>query len=68
MGVASLLSIVAYLGALGPLAQAFSALIALVTALVVSPLIAWWTKGRYYLARRPSPTCRRRSTTAATGA
>ena len=54
MGVASLLSIVAYLGALGPLAQAFSAMIALVTALVVSPLIAWWTKGRYYLARRPS--------------
>ena len=54
MGVASLLSITAYLGALGPLAQAFSALIALVTALVVSPLIAWWTKGRYYLARRPS--------------
>ena len=54
MGVASLLSIVAYLGALGPLAQAFSAMIALVTALVVSPLIAWWTKGKYYLARRPS--------------
>ncbi|HWH83092.1 MAG TPA: ATP-binding protein, partial [Burkholderiaceae bacterium] len=53
MGVASVLSIVAYLGALGPLAQAFSALIALVTALVVSPLIAWRTKGRYYLARSP---------------
>ncbi|MES3013954.1 MAG: ATP-binding protein [Pseudomonadota bacterium] len=54
MGVASLVSIVAYLGALGPLAQAFSALIALVTALVVSPLIAWWTKGRYYIARSPA--------------
>src|SRR6185295_14716526 len=54
MGVASLLSIVAWLGVLGPMAQAFSALIALVTALVVSPLIAWGTKGRYYLAREPS--------------
>ncbi|MBC8056710.1 MAG: response regulator [Rhizobiales bacterium] len=54
MGVASVLSIVAYLGALGALAQAFSAVIALVTALVVSPLIAWWTKGRYYIARSPS--------------
>ena len=54
MGVASLLSIVAYLGALGPFAQAFSALIALVTALIVSPLIAWWTKGRYYIARSPA--------------
>ena len=53
MGVASVLSIVAYLGVLGPLAQAFSALIALVTAFVVSPLIAWRTKGRYYLARPP---------------
>ena len=55
MGVASLLSIVAYVGLLGPLAQAFSALIALVTALIVSPLIAWWTKGRYYIARAPQP-------------
>jgi signal transduction histidine kinase/purine-cytosine permease-like protein/ActR/RegA family two-component response regulator len=54
MGVASLLSITAYLGAFGAMAQAFSALIALVTAFVVSPLIAWSTKGRYYLAREPS--------------
>ncbi|HEY4068916.1 MAG TPA: ATP-binding protein, partial [Burkholderiaceae bacterium] len=55
MGVASLLSIIAWLGVLGPMAQAFSALIALVTALIVSPLIAWGTKGRYYLARTPAP-------------
>jgi signal transduction histidine kinase/purine-cytosine permease-like protein/ActR/RegA family two-component response regulator len=54
MGIASLLSIAAYLGALGPMAQAFSALIALVAAFVASPLIAWWTKGRYYIARQPS--------------
>jgi signal transduction histidine kinase/CheY-like chemotaxis protein/purine-cytosine permease-like protein len=53
MGVASGLSIIAWLGLLGPMAQAFSALIALVTALIVSPLIAWGTKGRYYLARQP---------------
>jgi len=53
MGVASLLSIVAWLGVLGPMAQAFSAVIALVTALIVSPLIAWATQGRYYLAREP---------------
>jgi signal transduction histidine kinase/FixJ family two-component response regulator len=33
------------------LAQAFSALIALGTALAASPLIAWATRGRYYLAR-----------------
>jgi hypothetical protein len=53
MGVASLLSIVAWLGLMGPMAQAFSAVIALITALVVSPLIAWRTQGRYYLARQP---------------
>jgi signal transduction histidine kinase/CheY-like chemotaxis protein/purine-cytosine permease-like protein len=52
MGIASLLSVAAHLGAFGPLAQAFSALIALVTAFVASPLIAWATGGRYYIARR----------------
>jgi signal transduction histidine kinase/purine-cytosine permease-like protein/ActR/RegA family two-component response regulator len=51
MGLASVLSVAAHLGWLGPAAQAFSAVIAMVTALAVSPLIAWWTKGRYYLAR-----------------
>jgi signal transduction histidine kinase/CheY-like chemotaxis protein/purine-cytosine permease-like protein len=55
MGVASLVSIVAHLGWLGPMAQAFSAVIAMVTAFAVSPLIAWWTQGRYYIARIPSP-------------
>ncbi|WP_374561798.1 ATP-binding protein [Ideonella sp.] len=49
--LASLLSVAAHLGAFGPLAQAFSAMIALVTAFVAAPLIAWATKGRYYLAR-----------------
>ncbi|HUG25822.1 MAG TPA: ATP-binding protein [Albitalea sp.] len=55
MGLASVLSITAYLGLMGPMAQAFSALIALATALVASPLIAWYTKGKYYLAREPKP-------------
>ncbi|MFL6624963.1 MAG: ATP-binding protein, partial [Vitreoscilla sp.] len=52
MGAASVLSVAAHLGAFGALAQAFSALIALVTAFVASPLIAWGTRGRYYIARR----------------
>ena len=52
MGLASLLSVVAYLGVLGATAQAFSALIAMVTAFVAAPLIAWATGGRYYLARQ----------------
>ncbi|GAA6140225.1 ATP-binding protein [Hydrogenophaga sp. 5NK40-0174] len=52
MALASTLSILAYLGILGPASEAFSAVIAMVTALVVSPLLAWLTGGRYYLARR----------------
>ncbi|HEX6707815.1 MAG TPA: ATP-binding protein [Albitalea sp.] len=72
MGLASVLSIAAYLGFLGAMAQAFSALIALATAFVAAPVIAWWTRGRYYLARTPpvrtelvegpAPTCAGTST------
>ncbi|MDO8252202.1 MAG: ATP-binding protein, partial [Rhodoferax sp.] len=50
--LASLLSVTAHLGVFGGLAQAFSALIALGTAFVTAPLIAWATKGRYYIARQ----------------
>ncbi len=55
MGLASALSFVAHLGVLGPLAQAFSALIAMVTAFVAAVLIAWGTQGRYYIARQAEP-------------
>ena len=51
MVLASILSITAHLGVFGPTAQAFSALIALCTAFFASPLIAWVTQGRYYIAR-----------------
>jgi len=51
MLLASTLSVAAFAGAFGVLAQAFSAFIALATALVTAPLIAWATRGKYYLAR-----------------
>ncbi|MBC7938736.1 MAG: hybrid sensor histidine kinase/response regulator, partial [Chitinophagaceae bacterium] len=51
MGVASVVSMAAYLGAFGPMAQAFSAVIAAALAFCIAPLIAWATKGRYYIAR-----------------
>ncbi|KAI1690728.1 his kinase A (phospho-acceptor) domain-containing protein [Ditylenchus destructor] len=51
MALASGLSVAAHLGVMGSLAQAWSAAIAMVTALITAPLIAWATKGRYYLAR-----------------
>jgi signal transduction histidine kinase/CheY-like chemotaxis protein len=54
---ALLLSIVAsscaFLGMFGQLPQILSPLVALVVAFVAAPLIAWGTKGRYYLARQP---------------
>ena len=53
MALASALSVAAHLGLFGPLAQAFSAVIAMVTALVAAPLIAWATGGKYYIARQP---------------
>ena len=52
MALASALSVSAHLGLFGPLAQAFSALIALGTAMLTSPLLAWLTGGRYYIARQ----------------
>jgi signal transduction histidine kinase/CheY-like chemotaxis protein len=56
VGVGALLlsiacSSLAYLGVFGSLAQILSPFIALLTAFVAAPLIAWATGGRYYLAR-----------------
>ena len=47
----SALGILSYVGLFGDLAQALSPYIALLTAFVVSPLIASATNGRYYIAR-----------------
>ncbi len=55
MALASILSISAHMGLFGPLAQAFSAVIALGTAFVASPLLAWATRGRFYIARTSDP-------------
>jgi signal transduction histidine kinase/CheY-like chemotaxis protein len=61
MLLASALSIAAFMGVFGQQAHAFSAFIALLTALVASPLIALATRGKYYIARQPehvhSKTC-----------
>jgi signal transduction histidine kinase/purine-cytosine permease-like protein/DNA-binding NarL/FixJ family response regulator len=55
MLLAATVAVVAYTGTLGPQAEAFSPFIALGLALVLSPLLAWLTKGRYYIARQPQP-------------
>jgi signal transduction histidine kinase/purine-cytosine permease-like protein/ActR/RegA family two-component response regulator len=51
MLIASALSILAFSGAFGAHAQAFAPFIALIVAFVSAPLLAWWTRGRYYIAR-----------------
>ncbi|MBS3963231.1 MAG: response regulator [Methylomonas sp.] len=48
---ASVVSILAYVGLFGEWLQAFSALIALTLAFVLTPTLAWWSKGQHYLAR-----------------
>ena len=52
MFLASGLSVTAFLGVFGVEAKAFSSFIALITALMASPLIAWLTQGKYYIARK----------------
>lgn len=52
MGLSILVSSIAHLGLLGPLAQAFASPLGLATAFVSAPAIALVTHGRYYLARR----------------
>ena len=52
MLLATALAIAAYVGALGELLRAFAPFIALSVALVASPVLAWLTRGRFYLARQ----------------
>jgi purine-cytosine permease-like protein len=51
MLVASVVSIAAYFDAFGAYAKAYSPIIALAIAIALSPLLAFVTKGRYYIAR-----------------
>ncbi len=55
MGIASGLSVAAYVGLFGDAVQPFAIFIALGAALACSPLIAWLTGGRYYIARHDTP-------------
>jgi len=51
MLVASAVSIAAYFNAFGDYGKAFSPFIALFIAMALSPLLAYLTKGKYYIAR-----------------
>ena len=49
--ISVVLSSAAFMGAFGEYAQILSPFVALMVAFVAAPLIAWGTKGKYYLAR-----------------
>ena len=51
--VAALMAVAAHTGVMGEAAAAGAPFVALGTALLVSPTLAWLTRGRYYLAREP---------------
>lgn len=55
MLLATAIGSLAHLGVWGHSAAAFSPFLALATAVAASPLLAWWTGGRYYLARTDAP-------------
>lgn len=53
MTIATIVSISAFYGFFGPTAKALAPFVALTTAFVVAPLIAYATGGKYYIARKP---------------
>ncbi len=53
MTIAAIAALVAFSGWLGPTLQALSTFVSLCVAIITAPVIAWLTKGRYYLARKP---------------
>jgi signal transduction histidine kinase/CheY-like chemotaxis protein len=53
MAVSLVLSSAAFMGLAGGVAQSLAAIIGFVAAFATAPLIAWATRGRYYIARSP---------------
>jgi signal transduction histidine kinase/CheY-like chemotaxis protein/purine-cytosine permease-like protein len=55
MLLAAALAVMAHAGLFGATTQAFAPFIALGVSMLASPTIAWFTRGRYYIARQPTP-------------
>jgi signal transduction histidine kinase/CheY-like chemotaxis protein/purine-cytosine permease-like protein len=53
MTISATVALVAHFGAFGEMAASLAPYIALVVAFIASPAIAWATKGKFYLARKP---------------
>ena len=62
MTASALIALTAHFGVFGAMAASLAPYIALITAFIVSPAIAWATKGKYYLARKPRQSWKKLST------
>ncbi|KKB12838.1 ATPase [Devosia geojensis] len=62
MLISATVALAAHFGAFGGMAAALAPYIALVVAFIASPTIAWATKGKYYLARKPRKEWQNRQT------
>ncbi|MCV9961517.1 ATP-binding protein [Pararhizobium sp. BT-229] len=62
MAASALTALTAHFGLFGAMAASLAPYIALVTAFIASPAIAWATKGKYYLARKPRQSWKKLST------
>ena len=62
MLLAATVALLAHVGALGPTVAPLAPYVALVVAFIASPTIAYLTKGKYYLARKPRKSWQNRET------
>ncbi|MVS98759.1 hybrid sensor histidine kinase/response regulator [Devosia marina] len=62
MFLSVVIALTAHFGAFGEMASALSPYIALIVCFIASPAIAWATKGKYYLARKPRKQWQSRQT------
>ncbi|NKJ33770.1 ATP-binding protein [Rhizobium sp. SG570] len=62
MALSATISLIAHFGAFGAVAASLAPYITLIVALIASPLLAWATKGKYYLARKPRQSWKNLST------
>ncbi|MGH6805883.1 MAG: purine-cytosine permease family protein, partial [Ensifer adhaerens] len=61
MALSATIALTAHFGAFGTIAASLAPYIALIVAFTASPLIAWATGGKYYLARKPRKSWARES-------
>jgi len=61
MGIASVISVFAFVGFFGEIAQSYSSIMAMFIAIVLSPIIALLTGGKYYIAREPEELFREKT-------